>query len=135
MTPEVRELPLDRDGAGTETARGITTSHHLRFHSHEYLEARCRANTNEIAFSIIRPKGRSLEMTLRASGQVRIAVSVMSSDGPGLEVASTQHMLHLKIDGDALSCHVMSCEGEARSAGSDPQASFGVDMVELAAVA
>ncbi len=79
-------------------------------------------------------------MTLRASGQVRIAVSVMSSDGPGLEVASTQHMLHLKIDGDALSCHVMSChvmscEGEARSAGSDPQASFGVDMVELAAVA
>ena len=79
-------------------------------------------------------------MTLRASGQVRIAVLVMSSDGPGLEVASTQHMLHLKIDGDALSCHVMSChvmscEGEARSAGSDPQASFGVDMVELAAVA
>ena len=79
-------------------------------------------------------------MTLRASGQVRIAVSVMSSDGPGLEVASTQHMLHLMIDGDALSCHVMSChvmscEGEARSAGSDPQASFGVDMVELAAVA
>ena len=69
-------------------------------------------------------------MTLRASGQVRIAVLVMSSDGPGLEVASTQHMLHLMIDGGA-----MSREGEARSAGSDPQASFGVDMVELAAVA